>query len=309
MKTSRYPLRVLCLLLLLALALSSSALSEAVYDPDFETVNLDTGIAMRYAALGDVGNTPVVLVHGATDSYLSYSQVAPILAEAGYRVYVPELRGHGGTDKPEEGPYTLQMHVDDLSSLLASLDLDRPFLVGHSLGSFVVQGVAAEHGEALSPRGIVLIGTAAGTQGNETLTWMLEGDGDFPGVRAFMDGVPEAFIDEWVATDNPDPAFAERIREHALALPPYSWVHTFLGLEGADTSPLLRQITAPALILWGQEDTFFNEADQIKVLDALIASPHVEWIKLDGASHNTHWDDGQLKPVTDAMLAFFEKNR
>ena len=66
-------------------------------------MDLDTGIKMTYLTCGPEDGIPLLLIHGATDSRISWSQVAPKLADAGFRCYIPELRGHGKTDKPEAG--------------------------------------------------------------------------------------------------------------------------------------------------------------------------------------------------------------
>jgi len=92
-----------------------SPAASVSYDPAYQYVDLDTGIRMAYVDLGDASNPTVVFLHGATDTYLSWSQIAPRVANSGYRVIVPELRGHGKTDKPEEGPYTLQTHAKDIT--------------------------------------------------------------------------------------------------------------------------------------------------------------------------------------------------
>lgn len=300
----------LAFLLALVLALGSvTAFGAAapVYEPEYSTLNLNTGIALRYALVGDSANPAVVLIHGATDSYISYSQVAPILAEAGYAVYVPELRGHGGSDKPEEGPYTLDAHVQDIYAFIKAAGIATPYIAGHSLGSFVAQALVSKHGEELGVKGLALIGTAATTVGNPTLEWMLHGDEEFPGVGAFAEGVPEEFIAEWVMNGNEDAAFTEYTYAQALALPPYSWIHTFFGLENADNTALLGKIVCPVLILFGTEDSFFTEDDQHAVEAALVKSTGVELITYEGASHNTHWDAGMAEKVAADMIAFMEK--
>lgn len=290
-----------CLMLCLTPFAAAEGAADPVYEPEFQTVTLDTGITMRYALLGAPDGAPIVLIHGATDSYLSYSQLAPVLAQSGYAVYVPELRGHGGTDKPEEGPYTLSDHIADLNAWATSLNLNGFMMVGHSLGSFVVQGFTAEYGEAYAIPEIVLIGSAASTVGNPTLDWMLHGDEEFPGVGVFAEGVPEEFIAEWVETSNADERFKELTYENAKNLPPYAWINTFFGLENADNTELLATITCPVRIVWGTEDVFFGEEDQQALMNALSASADVKLYTIENASHNTHWDDGKLFAVAEAV--------
>lgn len=290
---------ILCVALLLVCLAGIAA--PAVYEPDFQMISLDTGISMRYALIGDADGAPMVMIHGATDSYLSYAQLAQLMAEKGYAVYVPELRGHGGTDKPDGGAYTLDQHAKDIYAFMSQLGITGAYVVGHSLGSFVAQAVTAEYGEELGIVELGLIGTGASTVGNPTLSWMLYGDDDFPGVKGFEAGVPEEFIEEWVANSNEDADFTKHTLEHALSLPEYVWINIFFGLEELDHTEALGKIACPVRIVWGSEDVFFSREDQLAVIAALTACPEVSLYTLPGASHNTHWDAGAATQVAEML--------
>ena len=73
-------------------------------------LDLSTGVKLSYLTLGNEDGIPVILIHGASDSRLSWAQVAPILADKGYRVYIPELRGHGKSSVivPQNEVYTVE---------------------------------------------------------------------------------------------------------------------------------------------------------------------------------------------------------
>lgn len=90
------------------------------------------GVRLAYRELGDPNGEPVVLVHGLFSAGWSWDGFAPRLAETGRRVIVPELRGHGHSDKT--GPYTFEVFAEDLTFLLDSLEIGSVDLVGHSLG-------------------------------------------------------------------------------------------------------------------------------------------------------------------------------
>jgi len=77
----------------------------------------------------------------------------------GYRLLLVDLRGAGGSREHERGELTLARWAEDLATVVRSLELERPVLVGHSLGGGVVLRYAVEHpGEAGA---LVLIGTEA----------------------------------------------------------------------------------------------------------------------------------------------------
>jgi len=90
-----------------------------------------TSIAWSRTGSGD----PVVLVHGITESADSFSPVTELLASSN-EVITLDLRGHG-----ESGPaasYDLGAMAGDVAAVIAAAQLERPHLVGHSLGGAVV---------------------------------------------------------------------------------------------------------------------------------------------------------------------------
>ncbi|MFI9249034.1 alpha/beta fold hydrolase [Streptomyces sp. NPDC053069] len=102
----------------------------------------------RMAPAGDsTRHGTVVLVHGLlTDSLASYYfTVAPAFAAAGLDVVMYDLRGHGRSERPQQG-YTLDHNIDDLEALLDRLAVTGPVhLVGNSYGGTIAFGFAARH--------------------------------------------------------------------------------------------------------------------------------------------------------------------
>ena len=85
------------------------------------------------AGAGD--DETVVLLHGIGSSGASWSPVVAGLA-ARFRLLVPDLRGHGASGRPGRG-YLLPDYAADLDGLLGAFGLDRPLLLGHSLGGLI----------------------------------------------------------------------------------------------------------------------------------------------------------------------------
>ncbi len=88
---------------------------------------------------------PLVLLHGIGSRAASWLPVAPMLGER-FHLYAPDLRGHGESDKPDRG-YGIPDYAADLAALLDTLGLERPLVLGHSLGSLVALEWAASHPE------------------------------------------------------------------------------------------------------------------------------------------------------------------
>ncbi len=88
---------------------------------------------------------PLVLLHGIGSRAVSWWPVVDALA-ARFHLYALDLRGHGASAKPVSG-YLLPDYAADLAGVLDVLNLDRPLLLGHSLGGLVVLMWAADNPE------------------------------------------------------------------------------------------------------------------------------------------------------------------
>jgi len=100
----------------------------------------------------DAPGLPVLAVHGISATHRSWDVVAAALHDR--RVIAPDLRGRGRSNALP-GPYGLERHADDLAAALDALGVDRAFVVGHSMGSFVSVRFAERHPDRVA--GVVLI--------------------------------------------------------------------------------------------------------------------------------------------------------
>jgi pimeloyl-ACP methyl ester carboxylesterase len=89
------------------------------------------------------GERSLILLHGIGSRGVSWLPVVEPLSEH-FRIIVPDLRGHGESDKPDAG-YRLEHYVADLEGLIAAMQLHRPAILGHSLGALIAMDWAAEH--------------------------------------------------------------------------------------------------------------------------------------------------------------------
>jgi pimeloyl-ACP methyl ester carboxylesterase len=94
----------------------------------------------------------LVLLHGITDSGLCWPRVVNALAGE-YDLILPDARGHGQSDKPKSG-YSPADHAADVAGLIRALKLDRPVLIGHSMGGGVASTTAALYPDLVG--GVVL---------------------------------------------------------------------------------------------------------------------------------------------------------
>jgi pimeloyl-ACP methyl ester carboxylesterase len=94
------------------------------------------GLRIHVAAWGEEGRPVLFLLHGMRDHARGWDWVAEAFADR-YRIYAPDLRGHGDTDHPSPGAYTLPSFILDLDDVARALGVDRFAIVGHSFGGAI----------------------------------------------------------------------------------------------------------------------------------------------------------------------------
>jgi len=109
------------------------------------------GINLHYTRTGG-SRPPLILLHGLTANGACWTAVARAL-EAEYDVIMPDARGHGQSSAPDYG-YRYEDHANDVIGLIEALGLDRPILLGHSMGGLTAAVVAGRNSKLL--RGLVL---------------------------------------------------------------------------------------------------------------------------------------------------------
>jgi pimeloyl-ACP methyl ester carboxylesterase len=106
------------------------------------------GIRLRVAIEGK--GPLVVLVHGFPESWYSWRHQIPALAAAGFRVAAPDVRGYGGSDKPQPvEAYAIEEMCADIAGLIGALGEAQAVLVGHDWGAPIVWNTALFHPETV----------------------------------------------------------------------------------------------------------------------------------------------------------------
>jgi pimeloyl-ACP methyl ester carboxylesterase len=91
----------------------------------------------------ETGQGPLVLcLHGFPDNAHSYRHLMPELADAGFRVVAPFMRGYAPTEAPADGRYQAALLARDVLGLIDALGAESARLVGHDWGARAVYGAA-----------------------------------------------------------------------------------------------------------------------------------------------------------------------
>jgi pimeloyl-ACP methyl ester carboxylesterase len=203
------------------------------------------GHRVHYEAEGPAGGRVVVLVHGLGGRAEDWRELAPLIAKAGFRVYLPDLIGYGRSEKPTDFSYSVHDEADLVVGFLDALNLKQVDLGGWSMGGAIVQHVAAAHPERI--RRLMLFDSAG-------LFVLPKWDTNLftPQSTAELDR-----LDDLLMPHPPKvPGFVAK--DILRVSDERAWIiHRALTtmLTGQDaTDKLLPQLTMPVLIVWGGED-------------------------------------------------------
>jgi 2-succinyl-6-hydroxy-2,4-cyclohexadiene-1-carboxylate synthase len=245
------------------------------------------GVRLRAVVEGE--GEPVMVLHGFTGSAESMESVVPPLLE-GHCVVRLELIGHGGSNAPAAGEaYTMSACAEQIASAARALGLERPHLLGYSMGGRAAIATAIANPEEFSS--LVLIGATAGIADGTLRRERIQADQTLAD-RIEREGV-EAFVDEWMALpifasqsclgpEALDKARAQRLRNRAVGL-----ANSLRGMGTGAQEPLfggLARFAGPVLLVVGEQDTKFREI--AASLEAEFLDARTE--TLEGAGHAAH---------------------
>ena len=103
---------------------------------------------------GGRGGLPVVLVHSLAGNSTHWTAQLEHLRRD-RRAVALDLRGHGRSEPPKDGDYTIAAMAGDIAAVVDTLGLDRFVLVGHSMGGGVALAYAGAHPDRVA--GLVLV--------------------------------------------------------------------------------------------------------------------------------------------------------
>ena len=197
---------------------------------------------------GDPALPPIVLLHGFSMSHAVFTPLMNALSDR-FHVIAPDLRGHGLSPKPEGAYSDGKAWADDIARILAPLD--RPILLGWSMGGRVAMDTIRHHGDA-DLAGLALIGSYTGpvpaaTKANRG--------------PMFDETQREAGTARFIRACTQDPlpdALARTLLDQALLCPHH--VRVALADRDEDYTADARTITTLALILHGNMDAIVPPA-------------------------------------------------
>lgn len=217
-------------------------------------IRLSDGITLAYDDVGDQSNPAVVLIHGVSMSRRYFErQLEPL--SANHRVVAVDLRGHGGSEKAESG-HTIPQYARDLKLFVEELGLDRPVLLGWSMGAFVAWDFIRQFGTG-GIRALIVVDEAA-----SDFLWedFPHGFIDLPTLHSLMSDVQadkEAFLHHLVPLmfhNEPAPEDVEWMVAECDRLPIGPLSAILFDQSVQDYRDVLPAVDVPTLVCWGRHD-------------------------------------------------------
>jgi len=137
---------VILALLVAGLALFSASTArkvEAALPPPGRFIDVD-GCRLHYVDTGG-DKPPVVMIHGLGGTLFNYRYALIDRLSADYRVIAVDRPGSGYSERPADASATLGAQAQTLAAFIRALKLDKPLLVGHSLGGALSLAIALGH--------------------------------------------------------------------------------------------------------------------------------------------------------------------
>ena len=268
---------------------------------DWQTGYVETnGLRLHYTRAG--GNKPpIVLAHGVTDAGPCWTPVAEALA-ADYDPIMVDARGHGRSDAPEH-EYGPAAQAEDLASVITTLELERPAVLGHSMGAATALVLAGTYPDL--PGAILLEDPPAWWTGwtdtpaaRERHVAMRERAMNLrrktheeliAGQRAEQPGWSDAELEPWAEAK-------QRFNLNVLS------VFDQNNAESVDWPVILRRITSPVLLITGDPERGAIVTDEsATALKTLV--PHLQIAHVQEAGHSIRRDQfGRYMEVVRGFL-------
>ena len=257
------------------------------------------GIELYYELHGPEDAEVLVLSNGVLMSTASWAFQTPVLSKH-HQLLLYDCRGMWQSDHPP-GPYSMEMHADDLAALLDAQGVEQAHIGGTSYGAEVSMAFALKYGARTQS----LIVTSAVSQIDPLLkgladTWIHAAQARDP-AALFRAVYPLTFSEGWIRA-NQETLDLARQRYEALDFEAFvRLMEAFLALDITDR---LHDIAAPTLVVVGEEDIL-----KPRKYAELIAGeiPNAEFALIPHAGHAAMWEQPEV--FNSLILGFLAKHR
>jgi len=257
------------------------------------------GIQIYYEEHGwdKEGAEVLVLSNGVLMSTASWAFQTPVLSRH-YRLLLYDCRGMWQSEHPP-GPYSMELHADDLAALLEALGVKEAHIGGISYGAEISLVFALKYPQ--KARSLIL--SSAVSQVDALLQGLMESWVAATRARdaemLFQVTYPLNFSEAWIAAN---PAALDAARERYKTLDLDAFLELLLSFCRLDVTAELQKIAVPALVIVGEED-ILKPRKYAEIIAREI--PHAEFAIVPHAGHAVLWEQAGL--FNSLILGFLAK--
>lgn len=259
-------------------------------------LDLSEYLCIHYEEANPSGSPPVLLLHGLGSAGADWALQLEALAEAGYRVLAPDLRGFGRSSAPPE--VTVEAMAEDMALFLRKLDALPAHVVGISMGGAVALQLALEHPEAV--RKLVLVNTFARLRPRNLgealyfLARMLIATMISPQKQAAM-------VAKRIFPRPEHEPLRQKLYSRIRHTNPCAYKAAMASLRRFNVMHRLGELKMPTLVITGSADTSISPQSQKEMAGRI---PGARQVVIEGAGHAVIADSPEA--FNRALLDFLE---
>jgi 3-oxoadipate enol-lactonase len=257
------------------------------------------GVQLYYEIHGPVNADLLVLSNGILMSTASWANQVSLLSRF-FRVLVYDCRGMWQSEHPS-GPYSMEIHADDLAGLLDELGYERAHIAGISYGSEISMMFALKY-----PERTLSLFVADGVSEIDPLlqaqceTWVTAAQRKDAHLLLQVT-TPFNFSNQWIIKN---PKILTALEEKYKQLDFEAFLHLMDSFFGLIITHRLKEIRCPTMVLVGELDILKSRAYAEKIAGAIKDS---EYLVIPNAAHAVCFE--QPAAFNSALLGFITKNQ
>jgi len=283
-----------------------------------ESVVVDTnGISLHTRQAGPEDGPLVVLLHGFPEFWYGWHRQIEPLADAGYRVVVPDQRGYNRSDKPDGvDSYHIDTLATDVIGLIDAADRETAAVAGHDWGAAVAWWLALEYPDRIDsltavnvPHPTVMEATLRSSWSQRLKSWYMLAF-QLPVLPEVISTADDCRLLQRSLVDSSRPgtfsaADLERYRaawDQPDALT--AMINWYRAMGRYRPRPPRERVSVPTLVMWGRQDEFLESAMAEESID------YCEDGQLVTFPAATHWVlHEQPDETADELLAHLDATR
>lgn len=231
-----------------------------------QTLAVSDGARLAVSVTGH--GPPMVFLHGWTSSHREWLYYATAMADL-CRCYSWDARGHGRSALALATPPTRERMALDLHELISHYQLERPLLLGHSMGALTIWEYLCQHGCG-NVAGLVLVDQSPRLMTDDDWKLGLYGDFDVERSEALLKAMGEDFAESVLRLGAEGLNLRSRagyqrntegwrmLREYLRTLDSGPLIACWASLVLSDYRELLPQIDVPTLLIFGARSEFYT---------------------------------------------------